>query len=236
MRNYITIISLVFLAFSCRQTGHVDKKYSWTEQEIKQYFIDSIAMGNGNYDNPDSLNKFQYFIKTIYDNSKSINYWDEFIYALDEPYIDTTKIDIHRHWLRLTVKPTFSNPYCITIEKIKNTTKATFKMTNGKGGYFTGYLILTNFSYFKDTLYNSYITKLDKINFWGIKGRDSTCHSVFDGTSLSFEAIEKGKYNAVYRHSPWNCSSMESQGLVNIFEDLYRITDIEKFLKLYNDE
>lgn len=236
MRNFITIISLLSLAYSCGQPMDTSKKYNWTEQEIKQYFIDSIAMGNGNYHHPDSLNKFQYFIKTFYGNTKAINYWDEFIYALDEPYIDTTKVDKSRQWVRLTVRSTFSNPYCITLERIKNTTKATFKMTNGKGGYFTGYLILTNYSYFGDTVYNSCITKLNKINFWQIRGRDSTCQAVLDGTSISFEAMEEGKYNAVYRNSPWVCSSLESQGLVRMFEDLYHITDIEKYLKLYNNE
>jgi len=236
MRNFTFIIIVFFLSSSCRQSKHTDKKYNWTEQEIKQYFIDSIAMGNGDYRNPDSLNKFSFFMKTFYDNSKAINYWDEFIYALDEPYIDTTKIDKNKKWFRLTVKPTFSNPFCITLDKLNKVTKATFKMTNGQGGYFSGYLKLSNFSYYSDSLYNSYSSRLDKINFWEIKGYDSTCHRVLDGTSLVFESIDDGKYNVVYRHSPWNCTSKESQEFVKIFEDIYKEVNVEKFVKLYDDK
>ncbi len=103
-------------------------------------------MGNSNYKNPDSLNKFEFFMKTFYDNSKAINYRDEFVYALDEPYIDTTQIDKNKKWVRLIVKPTFSRPYCITLDKVKSNTKLTFKMTNGRGGYYSGYLTLTKFS------------------------------------------------------------------------------------------
>lgn len=193
-------------------------------------------MGNGNYKNADSLNQFEFFMKTFYPNSKAINYRDEFVYALDEPYIDTTQIDKAKKWFRLIVKPSFTSPYCITLEKVKNNTKVTFKMTNGRGGYYSGYLTLASFLYFKETLYDSYSSRLNKIKFWEIKGKDSSCHAVLDGTSLVFEAIDKGRYNIVYRHSPWVCTSKEAQELVKIFEDLYNITDIEKFLKLYNPE
>lgn len=236
MKHLIIIISSVLLALSCRQSNHPDKKYNWSEQEVRQYFIDSIAMGNGNYKNPDSLNKFEFFMKTFYDNSRAKNYRDEFIYALDEPYIDTTKIDKDKKWFRLIVNPTFLNPYSITLDKIKNNTKVTFKMTNGRGGYYSGYLTLTNFSYFKDTLYNSYISRLDKINFWEIKGNDSTCHAVFDGTTFVFEAIDNGKYNVVYRHSPSSCTSKEAQEFSKIGGDLFEISGADKFWKVNYDE
>lgn len=130
MRTLNIIILFFLLAPSCKQAKNSDKKYNWSEQEIKQYFIDSIALGNGNYDNPDSLNKFSFFMKTFYNNSKAVNYWDEFVYALDEPYVDKSNIDINKKWFRLIVKPTFSNPYCITLDKINEDTKVTLKMTN----------------------------------------------------------------------------------------------------------
>ena len=79
MRTLNIIILFLLLASSCKQAKNSDKKYNWSEQEIKQYFIDSIALGNGNYDNPDSLNKFSFFMKTFYNNSKAVNYWDEFV-------------------------------------------------------------------------------------------------------------------------------------------------------------
>jgi hypothetical protein len=236
MRNFIIIRTLLLSLFSCRQVNNSFKKNSWTEQEIKQYFIDSIAMGNGDYDNKDSLNKFPYFMKTFYNNSNAINYWDEFIYALDEPYIDTTNIEKNKQWLRVIVKPTFSNPFCITLEKIKNKTKLSLKLTNGQGGYFSGYLTMSNFSYFKDSLYNSYYSRLDKINFWRIKGEDSTCHRVLDGTAYVFEAIDKGIYNVVYRYTPSVCTSKESKELSKIGEDLFKVADLEKFWKIQNNE
>ena len=236
MRHFIFIVLSVFLTLSCRQSNHTVKKNNWTEQEIKQYFIDSIAMGNGNYKNPDSLNRFDFFMKTFYDNSKAKNYWDEFVYALDEPYIDTTKIDKDKRWIRLIVRPTFLNPYSITLDKIKNDTKVTFKMTNGRGGYYSGYLTLTSFLYFKDTLYNSYNLRLDKINFWEIKGKDSTCPELLDGTTFVFESIDKGKYNVVYRQSPSTCISKEAQELSKIGGDLFEISGANRFWKVNYDE
>lgn len=175
-------------------------------------------------------------MKTFYNNSNSINYWDEFIYALDEPYIDTTKVDKNRKWFRLIVKPTFSNPFCITLDKIKSNTKMTFKMTNGQGGYFSGYLTLTNFSYFKDSLFDSYCSRLDKLNFWEIKDKDSSCHNVLDGTSFIFEAIDKGRYNLVYRYSPSSCKSKEAQELSKIGDDLFETSNLKKFWSFQKNE
>ncbi len=235
MRALNIIVLIFLLASSCQQSEKSDKTYNWSEQEIKQYFIDSIAMGNGYYDNPDSLNKFSFFMKTFYNNSKALNNLDEFVYALDEPYVDPSQIDINKKWLRLIVKPTFSNPYCITLDRINKDTKVTFKVTNGKGGYYSGYLKFSNFAYFKDTLYNSYASRLDKINFWGIKGKDSTCDLVLDGTSYVFEAIDKGRYNIVYRHSPSFCSSNEAQELLKISKDLFEISDAKNLLKINDD-
>ena len=233
MRHLTYITCIVILLSSCKLNDKKDKPIVWTESHIKQYFIDSIGLVYRGGDDSESLNKFSRFMNTFYHNTKAININSSIVYALEEPYIDTTKIDTSKKWFRVIVEPTFSLPYCIVAEKINEKTKLTLKMTNGDGGYYSGYLDFTSTIYRDDSIYNSISKMLDKINYWKLNRlNDTTCPRVLDGQNWTFEAINKGKYNLVNRQSPYNCSSYEMKTLIEIVDSLNSVIDFKDYYNL----
>jgi hypothetical protein len=120
-----------------------------------------------------------------YPDLKSKNKYDPFVYALEEPYIDTTQIDSSKYWFRIVVRPCFRLPYCFIFEKKNGKSFLTTKITNGDGAYYTGVLISTMRFPFGDTLYNKISSQLQSLNFWKL-GKDTTCYGGFDGETWTF--------------------------------------------------
>lgn len=237
MRIYIYLATFILIITSCKQSDRnkniVGTESKWSSEQIKKYFIDSIALrnGNGKFGNGNGLNNFDTFSKTFFSEIKAKNIDDPFIFAFNENYIDTTRIDKNREWLRITVDPCFDIPYCIIAEKLDNRTKLTIKMTNGYGCYCAGYLSFFNSQFITDTAFNNISQKLNALNFWKL-GNDTTCEKVLDGERWTFEAIEKGKYNLVKINSPLVCNSIETKTLLSIANDLKKFSKLNDFLNL----
>ena len=207
----LTILSLTFA--SCKDNKTSDDKFQltklgWTEEQKWAYFQDSIAhrMYNGRHGAGDSLNDFEVFSRIMFADIKAKNKFDPFIYAFEEPYIDTTKIGANKFWFRITVAPCFRKPYCLIAEKKNNRTYVTAKMTDGDGGYLTGLLDFSTTKTFADTIYNDISKELHELNFWKLD-KDTTCSGGFDGESWTFEAIENGRYNIITRWVPLHCGN-----------------------------
>jgi hypothetical protein len=208
----LTIFILALFALGCsdnskQKTSMDNLKSKWTEEQKRKYFQDSIAfrMYNGRHSG-DSLNEFDNFSDRYYSNVKSKNRHDAFLYAFEEPWIDTTNIDSSKSWFRIIVLPCFRKPYCLTIEKKFNKTYLTSKMLNGDGGYYSGLLTFSFTKNFDSTLYNQVSGQLNSLKFWTL-GDDTTCIGGFDGEGWTFEAIENGKYNFIRRWVPTSCGN-----------------------------
>jgi hypothetical protein len=194
----ITTISTLTI-FSCDSR---DKLVVRTEEEKRNYFQDSIAnrMYNGRLGKGDSLNDFTIFAREMLADRKSKNVINPIIYALEENYIDTTDIKGDKCWFRLTVDPTFRIPYCLVVEKKNRRTYLTAKMTDGRGGYYSGKLDFSVTKVFPDTLYDNLSRQLHDLNFWSLG--DDRIDGGLDGETWIIEAIEDGKYNLIARWVP----------------------------------
>ena len=230
-------MTFLFLISSC---GQVDKKVihsqtnkSWTQDSIKKYFKDSIAfrMYNGQMGQGESLNNFDTFSKYILKNIKAKNINDPFILGFEENYIDTTQIDSSKKWFRISVNPVFRIPYCLILEQIADRSSLTLKMTNGHGGYYSGYLDFVSTRLFEDSLYFSISNKLHQLNFWKVTA-DTTCRGGFDGESWTFEAIENGKYNIQTRWIPLHCGNSVTKQLATIGVQLRDSSQFKDYLHI----
>jgi len=236
MKTLFAITFFLFLISSCRQE---DKKVpaatggtKWSQDSIKQYFKDSIAYRqyNGQLGSGDSLNNFDTFSRYILTDIKAKNISDPFILAFEENYIDTSRIEAGKQWFRITVDPVFRIPYCLILEKVNNKSILTLKMTDGYGGYYSGYLNFTSSATDSGSLYNSISSRLHQLNFWEIKD-DTTCSGGGDGEVWTFEGIEKGQYNLVSRWFPLNCGDEITQKLALIGVELRNRSLFKNYLQ-----
>jgi hypothetical protein len=208
--------SIIFaaLTIACTLIEKRSSDEAWTEKTIVQYFKDSIAyrMYNGSYGEGDSLNDFVRFSKYVLKNERAKNSDDPFILGFDEKYIDTTKIDTSKRWLRITIDPVFRIPHCLILEQQDKKSILTLKMTDGRGGYYSGYLNFVSKEPFSDSLYNDIYNKLQVLNFWNLK-EDSACLVGCDGETWTFESMHDGKYNLIRRWVPRSCGDTTTRQL-----------------------
>jgi len=201
MKRLITFILILLIAFttfySCKKNAS-NKNLTWTENQKRKYFQDSIAFRNGwgYYSGDSSLNNFCVFMDHFYPKLIAKNKYIPFVYAFEEPYIDYTNIDKSKNWFRIIIDPCWRIPVCITLEKRNNLTYLTTKITNGHGGYCTGTLLLTLTKVFPDTLYDNISKRLNKMSFGKLECEPFDCD---DGETWFFEGIEKGNYNFFIR-------------------------------------
>ena len=230
MRILYFVIFLVLL-FACgdtKQNVNYSKTTSnqWTEEQKRNYFNDSIAIF---IERQSGINHdFLYFFKQQYPDVKA-KYIDPFIYAFEEPIVDTTKIDTAIKWFRLTVEPCFRLPYCLIVEKKKGKTFLTTKVTNGDGGYYSGTLALNMKFLLQDSICDNLINQLHMLNFWTLAA-DTTCHGGLDGETWIFESIDKGKYNVLSRWYPQECGNMRTKQLAQLGLRLREYSRLEKVL------
>jgi hypothetical protein len=194
---FFLIVCISLLFFSCHRVS--DKPVNnWTENQKRQYFQDSIAFryGWGTVNSKGNLNDFSVFMDSMYPESRAKNKYNPFVYAFEEPYIDTTNIDPSKYWIRIIIDPCWRIPVCITLEKRNKLSYLSTKITNGQGGYYTGLLLLTITKVFPDTLYDNISLKLNSLNYWNQQEEPDPC---LDGETWYFEGVEKGHYNYFMR-------------------------------------
>jgi len=237
MQKIIKLIVLVFLV-SCNEVTNSKDKLSieppvLTEKQKRKIFADSLAFKTETLPyGSDSPTIFQRFIRQYYpvQNSRLAN--DPFFYALEEPYIDTTKIDSSMLWFRITVEPCFRLPYCMVLEKISGRVYLTTKASNGSGCYNPGVLAYMSKFHINDTVFNNVLNKLDSLDFWNL-GYDTTCHGGLDGETWIFEAIVNRKYNVIYRWYPQGCGNDTTLALGNIGTRLRKFSKFDKVMEVF---
>jgi hypothetical protein len=231
MRHLALVITLIYLA-SCKDNPKDKaKSQQWTEEQKRKYYTDSFSYsGNNSRMRQDTSISFEKFMAQQYPELKSANKYDPFIYGLEEPYIDTTQVDMAKHWFRITVAPCFRHPYCFILEKKDGQSVLTTKISNGDGGYYPGVLISTMRFYFGDTLYNIIYSQLSTLDFWNL-GNDTTCYGGFDGETWTFEAMDKGRYKIIGRWAPQNCGNEKTKQLSEIGIMLGKLSKLDNVLE-----
>ncbi|OQP40682.1 hypothetical protein A4H97_13745 [Niastella yeongjuensis] len=225
------LTTLLFFLLACNSTVQkTNKPQGLTEEEIRQYFADSLSgrYGFGQFEK-DSTKTFAHFFRTNYPGINTKYSDNAFPFAFEEEYIDTTKIDTLKKWFRIIVVPCFRRPYCFVVEKKGDKSFLTTKVTNGDGGYHTGVLLLTTHFMFRDTLYDNISKRLDTCRFWTL-GEDTSCHSGLDGETWIFEAIENGRYNIISRWWPQGCGDSTTMSLSEIGFELNQLGKLDKVL------
>ncbi len=224
--NSIYFITFPFLLFivmslvlSCQNTQknsseHQVKKTIYTENDARKFFEDNVAGPDEEF----TSEKFPRFLKRYYPELKTKTR-NALIYAMEEAFVDTTKIDTAKHWFRVTVDPCFRNPYSIIVEKSGGKSSLTIKVTNGFGCQYPGLLASTTKYRFVGGLYDTVATKLKSLHFWTL-GEDSTCHGGLDGERWLIEAMDNGRYNAIDRWVPQRCGDSTTRGIANLVKHL----------------
>jgi len=230
----ITIIFFTLYFYSCKEemkNEDINKlksiEINWTDEQKRIYFQDSIAyrMYNGKLGMGDSINNFEIFSRIMLSDIKAKNKDEPLIFALEEPYIDTTKINNDKYWFRVVVEPTFSKAFCLIVEKKYKRTYVTLKLTDGYGSYYTGLLNFSITKVYPDTLYTNISKVLHKVNFWNL-GKDTLNVHGIDGENWTFEAIENGKYNIIKRWCPEAYGNRITRELGNYVIEILKKTDL----------
>ena len=219
MRPFLLFI-VISAAFACQTSDKgtsepTVKEIQYTEGEARQFFEDSIA---GPDNKEFTSEKFPRFLKRYYPQLKTRTR-NALIYAIEEPFVDTTKIDTAKQLFRVTVDPCFRKPYIMIVEKNRGKSSLTIKVTNGFGCQYPGVLASTTKFKFVGELYDTVASKLQSLNFWAL-GNDTTCHGGLDGEEWLIEALDKGKYNAIYRWVPQHCGDSTTRKLAGVVQHL----------------
>jgi hypothetical protein len=101
---------------------------------------------------------------------------------------------------RLLFLPTFSPPHVVRLEYVADDWRATFKRSNGLGGYEAGSLEVEStrplFIYEK----KQFVALLEASEFWTMASFDETLG--LDGSQAVIEGVRDGRYHVVDRWTP----------------------------------
>lgn len=212
----ITISVVIACQHKPRDSGEPKiKELTYTEAEARKFFEDSIA---GPDQKEFTSEKFPRFLQKYYPGLKTKTR-DALIYAMEEPFIDTTLIDTAKQWFRVTIDPCFRLPYTLLVEKTKGKSALILKISNGFGGNYPGVLASTTKYRSVGALYDTIATTLRGLNFWTLR-EDTACHRGLDGETWLIEAIDRGRYNAIYRWVPQDCGDSTTRRLANLVKHL----------------
>jgi hypothetical protein len=236
-RPLLMSLGLMGMAFvAChRQASKPIPSSKWSEAQKRNYFVDSFAYktGSGRYYKSlgeDSSKSFGSFLRRQYPDLHTAYYTDPLPYALEEEYIDTTRIDSSREWVRFIVYSFFELPYSIVLERKAGRTYLIAKLADGRGLYHTGQLILASKQVVPDSLTESVFKIVDSLDFWHLR-EDTSCHGGTDGSEWSIEAILHGKYNKVDRWAPDGCGNSTTRGLAKLGEKLAVVCDLPTLVR-----
>jgi len=229
-------MGIVIAALSaCRQgTPATPLVKTWSEEINRRYFADSFAYEHGLKYNPDdTIRNFLHFFRVRYPEIHTKYAADPLPYALEEEYIDTAKLDSTREWFRVIVYPFFRVPICFTMERRAGRTVLTAKVSDGRGRYFPGELMLVKRTTLRDSFLPNVLGRLDSVDFWHL-GKD-TCSGT-DGDELHFEGMKNGRYYSVYQWSPDVCGNAASRVAFKIDQDLADSSNIGAYLEQAQEE
>ena len=149
-----------------------------------------------------------------------LNWYSEFLSALDEPVLsDTLNTKIYRFtWLR-----SFHHPVVIRLENNNDTISLFWKMSDGEGGYSAGKIIIDEKKSLTPADWNKINGAINSIGFWNLPTTEDRMLGT-DGAQWILEGKRLGKYHVVDRWSGGEISSL--------CKDLLNMTD----LKIKEDE
>ena len=223
-------IALLCIVTACKDAGSgkpavagkpvaAETRKPGTADSVRKYFRDSIAQAT-----------YQFNGKGPLFGTNASNADDPLIFAFEEEYVDTTRIEAHKKWLRITVRPCFRIPYCIVLELIDTASVLTLKMTDGRGCNSPGYLDFVSSQKFSDSLYSGVSKRLHGFGFWQL-GQDTSCHGGMDGEVWTIEAIENRRYNLVGRWAPLHCGNTTTKELASLVVELRKMARLKQYLK-----
>lgn len=211
-------------------------QFDWSADSIKNYYLEHIAnYKRFEHEHPDSLWNFNTFSKYVLGVQHAKNAGDPLLYALEESYIDATQIPNNKQWLRVTVYPTFNTPYCLILEKNNNKSMLTFKTTNGKGGFYYGYLDFMNTKEFTKDVYDSISNQLKRLNIrsWT---ENTRCKSCCDGEDWTIEFIENGRYTIHFMDSPFYNKQPKDSVLSVLVKTIRDSAQFKQYMSLKEDK
>jgi hypothetical protein len=127
--------------------------------------------------------------------------YSKYLYAMREPLLFNRLLskEVYRFvWLR-----SFHNPIIIRIEKDKNKKyELIWKVTNGKGGYYPGQLIVNKRKYISGKEWNVFHKYISGMNFW----KQKNVHEQWgcDGAVWLLEGETSDFYNVIHSWSVGN--------------------------------
>jgi hypothetical protein len=237
LKNLLLAVIICFGAISCHQNDfRATPSQIWTEDQKRKYFVDSFAypVGSGQilqFLHGDTTKSFAAFLQLQYPNIHSVYSMDPLPYALEDEYVDTTRIDPTREWIRLVVDPFFELPYSIVLERKAGRSYLITKLTDGVGRYNTGQLILTSKQQASDSLMNSILNIVDSLGFWQMQQVDTTGPKVTDGIEWQVEAMVGGRYNLIYRLAPDGSSTHNAVLLAKLGNQLSTAVDLPTLVR-----
>jgi hypothetical protein len=129
----------------------------------------------------------------------SVKWYSEQLEALNEPiiFLDKSNKEIYRFtWLR-----SFDHPVMIRIEKDNGQYLIFWKEGTGAGGYKPQKQFSSNQRKIDKTIWNEFISRLNKINFWGIDTKETGLFGT-DGSEWILEGKVLNKYHVTDRWTP----------------------------------
>lgn len=229
------LLVLLFLSMGCRHTEKEGYVRQWAEEEKRTYFEDSIAncLYNGRHQGKDGLENADVFLATLFDTSSIAQHDNILLYAMEEPFIDTNRINNNSNWLRITVDPTFRIPYCLIFQQQGNRYRLNAKMTDGRGGYFTGLLDVETVQYYPKEFGDSIFNKFRVLRFTELPINEK--RNGFDGETWTVEAIIDGRYHGIERWHPQSSKDQPVKEISKIGQRLLQQSGIIGFWVEHND-
>jgi hypothetical protein len=142
------------------------------------------------------------------------NWYSKHLKAMQEPVIRNST---HKQMFRFTWLRTFDNPVVIRLENDNNKITLFWKVTDGKGGYDPGEIIINEKKELTEEKWKVIYDEINEINFYGLMPNQRTMG--LDGAQWILEGNEFGKYHAIVR---WN-----GMGISKVCLNLLRLTGLE---------
>jgi hypothetical protein len=133
---------------------------------------------------------------------------------MDEPVlIDTLPTKIYR----FTYLRTFDNPIVIRLENLNDTVSLHWKVSDGKGGYEPGEIIINKSKELTTTEWDYFESKIKSLGFWELPTLETDIGGQ-DGSQWILEGKYLGKYKVVDR---WSGGEIK-----RVCKELLNLTDL----------
>jgi len=143
-----------------------------------------------------------------------INWYSSHLLAMDEPVlIDTLPTKIYR----FTYLRTFDNPIVIRLENLNDTVSLHWKVSDGKGGYEPGEIIINKSKELTTTEWDYFESKIKSLGFWELPTLETDIGGQ-DGSQWILEGKYLGKYKVVDR---WSGGEIK-----RVCKELLNLTDL----------